>query len=326
MNLADLFSIANLSAAVNKLPAIPGKVGAMGLFDEKGVTSTTVVIDEYEGRLVLVPNTSRGNDPAPIQGGSRKRRTFETLHLPLSRPLLPTQLQGIAAFGQENAPAPQATVINDNLQEMKNSIEATREFQRIGALRGKLLDADGSVLVDLYDEFGVAQKKITVTLSNADTDVRKACLGAKRYSESKLGGVMVTGFRAFCGPDWFDAFTAHAKVQQAFAGYQEAQDRLGGDLRSGFTFGGIEFIEYDVTVGSQRFIPTDVAQVFPVAKGVFRMFNAPANYNETVNTLGQPFYSKAEERKLGKGWDLEVQANPLAMCLFPEALVELKVG
>jgi hypothetical protein len=326
MNLQDMFSIANLTAAVNKLPAIPGKVGAMGLFDEKGVTSTSVVIDEREGRLVLVPNTSRNDDAAQIKGSKRKRRTFETLHLPLNRPILPSQLQGIAAFGQEDATAPVATVINDNLQELKNSIEATREFQRVGALRGKLLDADGTVLTDLFREFDVSQKKITVALSNANTNVRKACLDAKRYSESKLGGVMVTGFRALCGPDWFDALVDHEKVKAAFANYQEAQDRLGGDVRSGFTFGGIEYIEYDVTVSGQRFIPADIAQVFPVARGVFRMFNAPANYNETVNTLGQPFYSKAEERKLGKGWDLEAQANPLAMCLFPEALVEMKAG
>ncbi|AZE35234.1 phage-related protein, putative [Pseudomonas chlororaphis subsp. aureofaciens] len=326
MNLQDMFSVANLTAAVNKLPAIPGKVGAMGLFDEKGVTSTSVVIDEREGRLVLVPNTSRNDDPAPIKGGKRKRRTFETLHLPLNRPILPSQLQGVAAFGQEDTSAPVATVINDNLQELKNSIEATREFQRVGALRGKLLDADGEVLTDLFKEFEVSQKKITVALSNAGTNVRKACLDARRYSESKLGGVMVTGFRALCGPDWFDAFIDHEKVKAAFANYQEAQDRLGGDVRSGFTFGGIEYIEYDVTVSGQRFIPADIAQVFPVARGVFRMFNAPANYNETVNTIGQPFYSKAEERKLGKGWDLEAQANPLAMCLFPEALVELKAG
>ncbi|PTT72878.1 major capsid protein E [Pseudomonas sp. HMWF007] len=326
MNLQDMFSVANLTAAVNKLPAIPGKVGAMGLFDEKGVTSTSVVIDEREGRLVLVPNTSRNDDPAPMKGSKRKRRTFETLHLPLNRPILPSQLQGVAAFGQEDATAPVATVINDNLQELKNSIEATREFQRVGALRGKLLDADGEVISDLFKEFEVSQKKITVALSNAGTNVRKACLDAKRFSESKLGGVMVTGFRALCGPDWFDAMIDHEKVKAAFANYQEAQDRLGGDVRSGFTFGGIEFIEYDVTVSGQRFIPADIAQVFPVARGVFRMFNAPANYNETVNTIGQPFYSKAEERKLGKGWDLEAQANPLAMCLFPEALVELKAG
>ncbi|SDU58435.1 major capsid protein [Pseudomonas mandelii] len=326
MNLQDLFSVANLTAAVNKLPAIPGKVGAMGLFDEKGVTSTTVIIDEREGRLMLVPNTSRNDDPAPVKGNKRKRRTFETLHLPINRPLLPSQLQGIAAFGQERATAPMATVINDHLQDLKNSIEATREFQRVGALRGQLLDADGSLLFDLFDEFDVKQKKVTVPLSNPETNVRKACLDAKRHAESKLGGVMVTGFRAFCGPDWFDAFTDHANVKAAFANYQEAQDRLGGDLRTGFTFGGIEFIEYDVTVSGQRFIPADIAQVFPMARGVFRLFNAPANYNETVNTLGQPFYSKAEPRKMGKGWDLEAQANPLALCLFPEALVELKVG
>jgi hypothetical protein len=326
MNLQDLFSVANLTAAVNKLPVMPGKVGAMGLFDEKGVTSTTVIIDEREGRLVLVPNTSRNDDPAPIKGNKRKRRTFETLHLPINRPLLPSQLQGIAAFGQESATTPIATVINDHLQDLKNSIEATREFQRVGALRGQLLDADGSLMFDLFDEFDVKQKKVTVLLGNPDTNVRKACLDAKRHAESKLGGVMVTGFRAFCGPDWFDAFTDHANVKAAFANYQEAQDRLGGDLRTGFTFGGIEFIEYDVTVSGQRFIPADIAQVFPMARGVFRLFNAPANYNETVNTLGQPFYSKAEPRKMGKGWDLEAQANPLAMCLFPEALVELKAG
>ena len=326
MNLEDMFRIANLTAGINKLPAIPGKVGAMGLFEEKGVTSTSVLIDEREGRLVLVPNTSRNDDPSPVKAATRKRRSFETLHLPLSRPILPSQLQGIAAFGEEGSAAPVATVINDNLQELKNSIEATREFQRVGALRGKLLDDKGDVLFDLYKEFEVTQKKITVALGNKDTNVRKACLDAKRFSESKLCGVMVTGFRALCGPDWFDALVDHEKVKAAFANYQEAQDRLGGDVRSGFTFGGIEFIEYDVTVSGQRFIPLDIAQVFPVARGVFRMFNAPANYIETVNTLGQPFYSKAEPRKMGKGWDVEAQSNPLAMCLFPEALVEMKIG
>ena len=327
MNLEDLFTVAALTASVNKLPTIPSKAGALGIFDEKGVTTTSVVIDEREGRLVLVPNTSRDDDPKPVKPGGRARRTFETLHLPISRPLLPSQLQGVAGFGEEQAPInAQATIINDHLQELKNSIDATREHLRIGALRGKLLDANGEVLYDLYDEFGVAQKKVTVALSNGETDVRKACLDAKRHAEKKLGGVMVKGFASFCGPDWFDAFTGHAKVEKAFANYQEAQDRLGGDTRSGFTFGGITFIEYDVTVSGQRFIPVDVAQVFPMATGVFRMFNAPANYNETVNTVGMPFYGKGEARKMGKGWDVEAQSNPLAMCMFPEALVELKAG
>ncbi len=327
MNLQDLFTVATLTAAVNKLPTIPSKAGALGIFDEKGVTTTSVIIDEREGRLVLVPNTSRDADPAPAKASGRTRRTFETLHLPLSRPLLPSSLQGVAGFGEEQAPInAQARIINDHLQELKNSIDATREYQRVGALRGKLLDANGEVLYDLFDEFGVQQKKEIVALSSANTDVRKACLDAKRHAEKKLGGVLVRGFAAFCGPDWFDAFTEHSKVKAAFANYQQAQDRLGGDMRSGFTFGGITFMEYDATVSGREFIPANVAQVFPLAQGVFRMFNAPANYNETVNTVGLPFYSKGEERKMGKGWDVEAQSNPLAMCMFPEALVELTAG
>jgi len=57
----------------NKLPAIPGKVAALGIFEEKGVTTTSVVIDEYQGRLSLAPNTARDADPRPNAGGQRKR-------------------------------------------------------------------------------------------------------------------------------------------------------------------------------------------------------------------------------------------------------------
>ncbi len=327
MNLEDLFTVASITAAINKLPALPTKAGALGIFDEKGITTTSIVIDEYEGRLVLVPNASRDGDPQAVKGGKRRRRTFETLHLPLSRPLLPGSLQGVAALGSDEAPIKsQAQIINDHLQELKNSIDATREFQRVGALSGKLLDADGSVLYDLFDEFGVEQKKITMPFGTAGTDVRKLNLDAKRYIEKKLNGTLVKGCMAFCGPEFFDAMTGQEDVKAAYANYQEAQDRLGGDMRSGFTHGGITYVEYDVTVGTQRFIPADVARVFPLAPGVFRMFNAPANYNETANTLGLPFYGKGEARKMGKGWDVEAQANPLAMCMFPEALVEQKVG
>ncbi|MGO1073224.1 major capsid protein [Lysobacter sp. CA199] len=326
MNLQDLFTTAALTDAINKLPAVPTKVGASGLFEDKGIKDTTVVIDQRDGRLVLVPNISRTADPEPAGKGSRVRRTFQTQHLPLSGNVAPVDIQSVAAFGSDDAVEAQAAVINDELERLKNNIDATREFQRIGALRGKILDADGSVIYDLFDEFGVAKKTATIAFGNEATDVRKACLDAKRYSEKKLGATLVTGFRAYCGPAWFDAMTAHKNVKAAFEGWQAAQDRLGGDQRSGFTFGGIEFIEYDVTVGTQRFIPEDVAQVFPVARGVFKLYNAPANYNEAVNTLGKPFYAKAEERRMGKGWELEGQANPLALCLFPEALYEMKAG
>lgn len=324
MNLNNLFELTTLTAAVAKLPAVPSKLGAMGLFEERGVSTTTVVIDQSEGRLSLIPNTSRNAEAHTSRAAGRTRRVFETLHLPACAQILPSELQNIAAFGQGETAVSAATIINDRLQQLKNHIEATREWQRVGAVRGQILDADGSVIYDLFREFGVQKHSIELALSADGTDVRKHLLDAKRHAERKLGGVLVQGWRAVCGSEFFDRLTGHKKVQAAFANWQEAADRLGGDMRRGFRFGDIEFMEYDAHVGGQAFIPSDVAQLFPVARGVFQMVHAPANYNETANTVGLPFYARALERRMGKGWDVEVQSNPLALCLFPEALVEIR--
>jgi len=327
MNLEDMFTTATMTSAINKLPPMPTRVGELGIFEEEGISTTSVVVESRDGRLFLVPNTNRNDDPTPMKDPKRKRRTFETCHLPTSGQLLPADLQNFKPFGENDEANYQAQMINNKLQIMKNSLEATREFQRAGALRGRILDADGSLIYDLYKEFEVAKKSILVPLSVEATDVRKHLMDAKRHSESKLTGALVTGYKAFCGSEWFDAFVAHPNVQKAYANYQEAADRLGGDMRKGFTFGGIEFEEYNATISNQAFFPANIAQVFPIAKGgVYKMFNAPANYNETVNTIGLPVYAKAEKRKMGKGWDLEAQSNPLAICTYPEALVELKLG
>ena len=323
MNLADLFTITSLTDAVNKLPAVPGKAGETGLFLEKGVTTTSVLIEQFEGRLSLVPAISRSEDPTPAKKGKRSRRTFSVPHLPVTAQLLPAEIQNIAAFGTDQPINGQASVINDKLQGMKASLEATREWQRIGAIAGQILDHDGSVIYDLFNEFGISKKTDTIKLSDQKIDVRAALLKQKRFIELQAPHLIITGFKSFCGADFFDALTGHDAVKAAYANWQAAQDRLGGDLRQGFVHGGIEFVEYNVQVSGKDFVPSKVARIFPIAQNMFRVYNAPANYNETVNTMGLPFYAKAEERKLGKGWDLEAQANPLAMCLCPEGLIEL---
>lgn len=326
MQIDDLFRITSMTAAVNKLPGQPGMVGGMNLFSEKGVRTTGVAIEERAGKLILVPNQSRSAEPKVMGRTKPGLRVLKCTHLALAGVILPDDIQEVRAFGGEGTPdnlLAQAQVINDQLQMMKNSIEVTREWQRVGAICGQILDADGSVIYDLFDEFGVTKKSFDVALSTDGTNVQKVCLDVKRYAEKKLGGTMVTGFRALCGDVWFDSFTGHKSVKAAFANWQAAQDRLAGDMRSGFTFGGIEYIEYTAEVSGKPFIPADTAKVFPVGGNIFEMVNAPANYNETVNTIGLSFYAKSEPRKLGKGWDVEVQSNPLALCYYPEALVEM---
>lgn len=324
MTLDDLFTLSSLTDAINLLPRAPSLLGASGLFEEKGISTTSVIVECKNGQLSLVPAVSRNDDPTPTKRSNRSRRTFEVPHIPTSGQVLPTELQGLAGFGQEQTVDSQAKVINDRLQEMNDRLEATREYYRVGAISGKILDADGSVLFDLYDEFDVTAKKVVTALATANTDVRGKLMEAKRHAEKKLPGIMIMGWRAYCAEDYLDALVKHSNVEKAYANYQEASDRLGGDVRKGFVYGGVEHIECNAAVGDKRFIPLGKARLVPVVRGLFKLYNAPANYNETVNTLGKPFYAKSEARKMGKGWDLEAQSNPLAMCTAPEALVELE--
>jgi len=325
MNLADLFTVTTLTASINKLPLMPSKIGALNLFQDEGVTTSTVTIEEWQGKLKLIPNTSVNADPIPLAANKRKRKTFQLSHLPEIRQILPSELQNIAPFGGEtNVIQQQSTIINNKLQEMRNCIEATREWYRMGALSGQILDADGSVLIDLFTEFGISKRTANIAFSTSTTNVLKAVMDAKRSAETALGGNMATGWIAFCDAGFYDALVGHATVKAAFAGYQQAADRLGGDQRGGFVYGGVTFIEYNVTVSGQPFVPTNTARLVPLAPSIYKFYNGPANYIETVNTLGLPFYSKAEPRKMGKGWDIEAQANPVALCLSPEALYELK--
>ena len=44
---------------------------------------------------------------------------------------------------------------------------------------------------------------------------------------------------------------------------------------------------------------------------------------ETVNTMGLEYYARMDLKEKGRGIDIEVQSNPLTLCTFPEALIEL---
>lgn len=327
MNLADLFTPSTLTKAIIALPKPPTMLGDKKIFKVIPVKTLNVTIESINGKLVLVTNTDRNSDSAKKGNEKRKRRTFEIPHLPKSATILPDELN-VQAFGEDGSQgAEQAKVINDKMQGLKNDIETTKEFHRVGAISGIILDADGTtVIYNLFDEFGVSPKNINIQFSVETTDVRKQVLDGKRHAQKKLGGAIVREWVAYCSSTYFDALTAHPKVQKAFENWQAAQDRIGGDMRSGFSYASVTWIEYDVEVmgtngQTTKFIPDNKARLVPITDDLFATYLAPANYNEAVNTLGLEMYAKAEERKMGKGWDIEAQSNPLSVCTAPDALV-----
>lgn len=322
------FSMTELTAAINKLPNSYGRVGQLGLFRGRGVTTRTIMVEEQNGVLTLLPTQPVGAPAPQNKRGSRKVRSFVIPHIPLEDGIMPEDVQGVRAFGSESQVEVLASYVNERLQDMKNKHDITHEFMRMGALKGIIVDGAGSTLYNLYTEFGVTPKVVDFTLGTSTVKVQEKCREVIRHIEDNLMGEVSNGVRALVSAEFYDKLIKHASVEQVYANWQAATN-LQADQRSGFTFGGITFEEYrgqatDMAGSTQRFIAAGEGHAFPTGTASsFAELYAPADFNETVNTIGRPYYSKIEARKFGRGWDLHTQSNPLPICYRPAVLVKI---
>ncbi|PIQ13889.1 MAG: major capsid protein E [Hydrogenophilales bacterium CG_4_9_14_3_um_filter_59_35] len=325
------FTMANLTAAINLLPNRYGRLESLNLFPAKPVRFRQILIEERNGVLNLLPTLPVGSPGTVGVRDKRKMRSFIVPHIPHDDVVLPEEVQGIRAFGSETDMETIAGVLARHLETMRNKHAITLEHLRIGALKGVILDADGSTLYDLFDEFDITPKSINFVLATDTTNVRQKCIDALAHIEENLQGEFMTSVRCLCSPEFFAKLVGHPKVEKAYENFQQGAI-LRDDVRSGFTFGGIVFEEYrgqatDGNGTSRRFIAAGEAHCFPVGTvDTFGTYFSPADFNETVNTLGQPLYAKQESRKFERGTDLHTQSNPLPMCHRPGVLVKLTMS
>ena len=324
------FSMAALTAAINLLPNRYGRLEALDLFPVRPVRFRQIVIEERNGILNLLPTLPPGSPGTVGRRGKRALRPFVVPHIPHDDVVMPEEVQGLRAFGAESEVDTIAAVMAAHLDTMRNKHAITLEHLRMGALKGVILDADGSVLVDLFEAFQIPQRSMAFELGNNATNVKARCMTVLAHLEDNLKGEFMTGVHCLCSPEFFQALTSHTKVEKAFENWQQGAILI-NDVRQGFTYAGITFEEYrgqasDADGNVRRFIAAGQAHVFPLGTvDTFSTYVAPADFNETVNTLGQPLYAKQEPRKFDRGTDLHTQSNPLPMCHRPGVLVTLTV-
>lgn len=321
----DAFGLVPLTKALNDVPFIPSRLGDMGVFQSEPITTVGVHIERQGEVLALVPAAARGTPGQTVVPGRRDLRTLNSVHLPTQFTVIADEVQGLRAFGKEDDVETALNWLGRKAQLARRRLELTQEFHRIGALQGIVLDADGtSPLVNLFTEFGVSQQTLSFALSVDTTKMLLKCLTYKRMLEDALGGLPYSDITMECEASFFDAFVQHLSVKDAFAYYNEIHNR--SDTRGGFRFGDITWREYRGKVGGNSFIPVGTA--FPVISGTPDLYLsnwAPAPYNDTVNTMGMPFYGLMEEMPMKRGWTMELQSNPLIFTTRPGAQVKATI-
>jgi hypothetical protein len=326
----DAFSVSSLTDAINAMPFMPGRAGEVCGWAEEGVTTTTIIIEQINGTLSLVNPSQRGGPGSTLAKDKRTMRSLIVPHYQIDDAIVADEVQNVRAFGSESEVDTVAALVNRRMMKHTQlSMDPTLEYQRIGAIKGVILNGDGTTLYDLFAEFGVSQAaEIDFDLDNATPAsgaLRKKCTQVVRTIADALGGTPFTRIHAMCSDSFWDDLIAHPEVRATYLNQAEAAQLRGSSAYEVLDYGGIRFENYRGAVGGSPFIAADKAHFFPVgAAGFWRTVYAPADYNETVNTIGLPRYAKQYDMQNGKGVNLEVQMNALNYATRPAALVKGK--
>jgi len=327
----DAFNCASLTDAINHIPFIPGRAGQVANWEEDGVPTTSIILEEREGELVLLNPTPRGGPGQTSIEPPRKARSLIVPHYQHDDKILADSVQNVRAFGETNVLETLQDRVNRRLeQHVRWKLDPTLEFQRIGALKGVILNADGTTLYNLFTEFGVSQAaEVDFDLDNANpTDgiLREKCDDVSRLISDALGGVSFSGIHAFCGTAFWKDLIKHPEVREVYLASQTLATALLNPMAyKTIKIGDITFEEYRGKNGNNPFVATDAVHCFPVGvPGLYRTIYAPADYEETVNTDGLPRYSKQYPMANGKGRHLESQMNAINYNTRPKTLIKGK--
>ncbi len=319
--LHDAFgSSTELTAAINKAPFNPGTLAKLKLFTEQGISTTDAMIDYATDVISLVPVAPRGGVAEPYQSGAQEGVKISALHLPTRGSVFADECQDKRAFGTTDLSSPMV-LRTRKLSGMRRNIELTVEHLRYGAIRGKVLDADGTELLDLYALFGITQTSLSLALGTTTAILNKV-IDAERASEDACGGDVPSGFVALSAPDFMDALRANSAYDTALR-YGQPSELL-KDFRTGITIGNTTFIECRSTPGLPVRIPAGESYLVPqgIADLLLTRY-APADYMESVNSPGLPLYAKSEAMDFDKGYLLEVQSNPININTRPASVIRL---
>jgi hypothetical protein len=334
------FHASTLDRVADNITYVPQALDQLGIFNglnSKGIRTTTVEVYMENGTIRLVPTTERGA-PEPLP----RRNTSEIVYLKTTRiaerdRIYSYEIQDILSdripLAQRLHSAQQE--VNDRASILRSNNEMTMEFHRLGALQGKLLDADGTtVLRNYFTEFGVSEPAaVSVNFSTITAN------GIVEFFQSNFVRPMMrvlktrknaaTRVAALVGDNFWAGLINHQGVVQTYLNTQQAYQ-----LRQGvappwgqFDFAGITFINYMGTDdGTTIAIPTNDARFFPLnATDVFRVWWSPGERLRDVNQVGQPVYfivSPDNRPNLEEWVDVRVRSYPLYACIFPGALMK----
>jgi hypothetical protein len=242
----DAFGVVSLTAAINKAPFVPGQIGASGIFAEEGVDVTTIAIESWTASSRW---WRRVRAAAPARRSTRKSATRARSACRISSattPSWPRKCRACAPSARQRARGGAEPRSTRAWRAMPAIFDTTLEHQRVGAIKGIVVDKNADTMINLFTEFGVsAPADINFHLDVDTTKVRSICSDVILAVEDALDATSYTGIRGYCGKTFWKNFIDHKQVRETYLNTAQAAE-LRGDAAGvyDFEYGGITFTRY----------------------------------------------------------------------------------
>jgi len=340
--VGERFSTLQLTMGINKRQNEYGLLNGLGLFSEEGITERYVKIENRNQTLSIIP-TSPAGTPAPADDNPDDRGVMDpipTYRHAKKHTLLAEDLQGVREFGTEDMPEYPDRKMMEMLDKIQREHRQTKEYLRWQALKGNVYDVDGSkLLYNVYTLMGETQKTIDWDLTD-DAAVDPILDGNDElldYLEDEALGETITGIVKFCSPGYWTAQMKNKSFREAYKYFSEQGGEINPNrqLVRQFYYKGVTYIRHrgtasykkkDGSIVKHTFIPDNEAIAIPLGTyETFRTFFGPAEFLETVNTVGLPIYVKPKLMDLDMGIELHSFSHQLNLVTKPRLVVKCTI-
>lgn len=327
------FKVTDLTEELVSIPNEYGLINQLGIFDVEPVSQHTVTFEASDRVIGLIGDKVRGERNNVSKDGTRVMHSYAIPHFPLDDYITPQDVQGKRAYGEESAER-LASVQARKLTTIRKSHAATLETARAKMITsGDIYAPNGTVVGNVYTDFGVTRKQVAMDLTNAATDI----LGKQReivdhIQDNIMSGETPSEIIALCSPSYFDAYISQAGVKEAYKFYTSTQEPLRNGNWSQFRHGDITLIRYngkfkDASGVSQALIPDGDAYYLPLdTSDTFKTYFSPANKFDLANTLGESGYIFVYEDGKGSKIEIESEMNTLNLMRRPQCVVRAVKG
>lgn len=322
------FSVEELTAAISSLPFEPKQLAQLGWFENDSVRTTVVKIErESEASFGVVASVARGSRGESAGRATRDGEFFEIGFVRIEDVFRADEVQGVRAHGTDGQLETVDAGLMKVLRRGKARIGTTLEHMRIGALKGQVLNKDGTVLWDFWNKFGLSPNTATLDLASSTVKLRSAIDVLTEQSANELGDAEPTSYEAIIGAPAFRALVESKAAREEYLAQVTAGAAAGRSMEDVFDYGGVRWHK----AKTRSSVHSSVARIednkaYIVPRGIPDFLIGrfgPADWIDSVNLPGVPVYAKSKVNADETGWDVDMKSCPFFAPTRPRGIVQV---